>query len=361
MKGRVSKFFLPIFIGIFILVAGVFLLPGFVPVDAQMTQIDPPNLDNGNGSITVCKVIVDENDNIVDGSAKPGVTFSIPGIIPAQTSGGAPAGQIGNSQSTTPLSFNKNLFGTDDAQCITYSNLALGNYYYGEESINPSSGWASPKYNDQFTVPVTTLADFFGYDGNLFDGNASNDGSRNQNADGHIVLDSQRPDRTLIVLNKITARASSQSTGGPSGGGGVFTCPVVGLPQKVDPVWFSGVSATSVTVHWGNLADANGYHIAYGLQPNNWLWGVKVGNVSQYTLNNLPTSNIWVTVIPLGNDDCPGVQSDATQVGSIQPQVLGATGTASNLALFLAGFGILGMGLWQLQTTLLAKERKNTK
>lgn len=151
---------------------------------------------------------------------------------------------------------------------------------------------------------------------------------------------------------------STPPRGGPGGsddGGGssdTRSCPVTGLPQKVNQIWFSNISSNSVTVHWENKGDATGYHIAYGLEAGNWLWGVKVGNVHQFTLSDLPTSNIWVSIIPLGSDDCPGEQSSAVQVSGVGPQVLGATGAASNLSLLMAGFGVIGLGLLQAQRVI---------
>lgn len=146
--------------------------------------------------------------------------------------------------------------------------------------------------------------------------------------------------------------------GGGEGGGNVKSCPVNNLPQKVDQVWFTDVQANQVTVHWANKGDAQGYNITYGLEPNNWLWGVKVGNVSEVTLKGLPTSNIWVSVIPLGQDDCAGESSNPVTPGGevLGAKVLGATGVINNLMLFLAGFGSLGLGLWYAQRVLRRQE-----
>lgn len=351
MIGRYSKIFLPILTGLALSFFGALLSR-----DALAT--------GPYGSITVCKVIADNNGNVVDGSSQPGVTFSIAGFTPSPvTSEGAPVGQIGNSQFTTPLTFNADVLSSasgNDAQCVTYSELAIGGYYYTQETISDPSGWASPKYNDQFTTPVTTLADFFDYDGKLFDGDGTNDAARNKNADGHIVLTNARPDRTLIVLNRQTPALPTGGGGGGVGGGQAPSCPVDGLPQKVDQVWFSNVLPGQVTVHWVNKGDAQGYHIAYGLEPNKWLWGVEVGNVDQYTLSNLPTGvDIWVTVIPLGGDKCPGAQSEPTKVGGVQ--VLAATGTSISTLLFLAGFGFLALGLWQLNSALVKRERRQAR
>lgn len=160
------------------------------------------------GSITICKVIVDADGKITNGSGVSGTSFTINGFTPSPpTSSGPPDGQIPNSVFRTPLNFNAKLFGSarNNAQCVTYDDLKIGRggYYYSEETISNSSGWLEPKYNDQFSVPANSLNDFFVYSGEFFDSNPDNDGNRNKNADGHIVLTQERPDRTLIVLNRL--------------------------------------------------------------------------------------------------------------------------------------------------------------
>lgn len=349
MKGRSLKLFLPIFTGLLVL-SGLF--------------ISQPVLATQTGSITVCKIIADGTGLLVDGSQFPAASFSISGITPAQNTGDPAVGQIGTSNFNSPLSFNADLFASttgNDAQCTTYPNLTIGSYYYGEETIT-GSGWASPKYNDQHTVQAASLSDFYNYDNNLFDGNIGNDPSRNTNSDGNIILTADRPTRTLIVLNQ----KSSQPVGGgnptvnsstPSGAIAP-ACPVIS-PQKPDKVWFDNIQNGSVTVHWVNKGDAQGYQIAYGFNPNQWLWGTKVGNVSEVTLNNLPAGNIWVTVIPLGTNDCPGSQSDPAQaVGPAgdKPKVLAATGFGNSIALLLSGLSFISLGLFQ--TTKTFKKKK---
>jgi uncharacterized repeat protein (TIGR01451 family)/LPXTG-motif cell wall-anchored protein len=173
--------------------------------NVAFAQDDESDTNSAAGSIRVCKIIVDTDGKVVDGSALPGSVFTISGITPdPTTSEGDPVGVLPKSTFTTKLSLNAKILDDsteNDAQCKTYSDLKLGGYYYGEESI-PSSGWEGPKYNDQFTVSVQTLNDFFPYDGKLFDGNNSNDESRNKNVDGHIILTTDRPDRMLVILNQ---------------------------------------------------------------------------------------------------------------------------------------------------------------
>lgn len=175
--------------------------------DVQEEIVEEPVQSEQTGSIRVCKVIIDENGVAGDGSGSTGGTFTLSGVMPSpETSQGAPIGVLPVSTFSTSLSLNSDLFAAfegNDAECVTYSELAIGGYYYGEENVT-GDNWSDPKYNDQFNTSIETIDDFFAYDGKLFDGDSSNDGTRNENADGHILLLSDRPDRTLVVLNRFT-------------------------------------------------------------------------------------------------------------------------------------------------------------
>ena len=157
------------------------------------------------GSITICKIIIDENGDIVDGNENDG-EFTISGIeinghneVPDSTD------VLANAVFETILVYDADLIGGDqvnDAKCILYDNLEIdGSYYYSEEAI-VGKNWETPLYNDQFTKQVTTLNNFYPYSGELFNSDDSDDEARDTNADGHIVLSSNRPDRTLVVLNE---------------------------------------------------------------------------------------------------------------------------------------------------------------
>ena len=149
------------------------------------------------GSIRVCKTIADSEGNLVEGEGVSG-TFELSGL-----DFNNPAGVLPSSSFSTPLSWNADIFPNvdgDDSKCYTYDGLALGGYYYGEEVVT-GDNWLAPKYSDQHTTQVNGLDDFFAYSGELFNDNESDDGERNTNADGHIVLSENRPDRTIVVLN----------------------------------------------------------------------------------------------------------------------------------------------------------------
>jgi uncharacterized repeat protein (TIGR01451 family) len=137
------------------------------------------------GSIKVCKVIIDAQGNITNGSDMPSTTFTI------NWTGGAGLTPTIITSGYTP---NEKIF-TDsqgnDAYCVYYPNIPLANYGYSAEIIG-SSGWETPKYNDQFNTKVLDLGDFYNY---LAPGN--------ENANGYMDLTNQAgPNRTLVLLNQ---------------------------------------------------------------------------------------------------------------------------------------------------------------
>jgi Mg-chelatase subunit ChlD len=153
------------------------------------------------GSITVCKIIIDEEGNIItDASDYSPASFN----IPLSGESASFSDHIFEAQDFSPNT--KLINNYDDAECVTYDNLELGNYYYGEEIISPEENWEEPLYNDQFSHQVNSLGDFFVYDGDL------NDESRNKNSDGHIVLSQGRPERTLVILNQYKVQEPSLVT-----------------------------------------------------------------------------------------------------------------------------------------------------
>ena len=164
------------------------------------------------GSISVCKVIIDQNGAVIDGERLREPRSWFPGFIPsASSSASSSAGLLPDSSFTTPLNLNTKLFGsaTNNAQCLTYNDLALGHWYYGQEMLpTASSSWATPRYNDQFSQPANSTSDFYLYSGELYDNDPSNDGQRNLNSDGDIVLLASRPDRQLIVLNQLVGTST---------------------------------------------------------------------------------------------------------------------------------------------------------
>ncbi|MEK7514393.1 MAG: hypothetical protein AAB587_01040, partial [Patescibacteria group bacterium] len=158
-----------------------------------------------DGSITVCKMITSDAGVIAtDATVLPTGTFSV-------TLSSGP-----NAQSLTTLqtfTFDVSQFSpntkiisstVNDAECETIDELSNGGYFYNEEIVSGSSDWTSKKYNDQYTGSINSLSDFYSYSGELWDNNPGNDGVRNTDADGHIVLNDGNPERVLVILNTYT-------------------------------------------------------------------------------------------------------------------------------------------------------------
>src|SRR3989344_6189906 len=158
------------------------------------------------GSIRICKIIVDEEKNVLYNFTGTSTPFSIFGIDPVIHSDcGDPVGVLATSTFTTPLSLNTKIFNSstgNDAQCVTHNNLKLGDYYYGEEILSGNQ-WLTPLYNDQFNTTVASTSDFFSYSNELFTATTTDDVSRNKDSDGHVVLSNDHPNRTLMVLNTV--------------------------------------------------------------------------------------------------------------------------------------------------------------
>lgn len=190
----------------------------------------PPDVPPTNpGIITICKISLDAAGNISDGSEIPGTIFEIIGLDPAVTSVAPATDVLDSAEFTTPLVLNNIILADseeNDSECVTFDDLEIGSYYYSEESIS-EAGWLPPKYNDQFTTLIAVLGDFFLYNDTLFDGDASNDGLRNENADGHIILTEERPERTMVILNQVEEVEQQNNNGGGGNGGGP-------LPQNND-------------------------------------------------------------------------------------------------------------------------------
>jgi len=164
------------------------------PIDILVqsgTNVTDADFGNARaGKITVCKVVVDPEGNVTNGATVSGTDFNI-------NWNGSDV-NFGPTVFTTTINLNSDIFGDEanDAQCITYSNLPLGNYYYSEEVISKPNVWEEPLYNDQYNTNIDDLDDLFDWSGPY------TNPDRNYDSDGHIVLSASRPERTLVVKNQ---------------------------------------------------------------------------------------------------------------------------------------------------------------
>lgn len=191
-----------------------------VPEVAPEARTGLETVTTETGSITVCKIIIDAEGNVMSGDA--GSIFTIPGFTPdPQTSQGPAEGEIPDTVFSTPLILNADLINdngeANDAMCYTaYTGLNIDGassatgYYYDEEAITGSDAdmWETPLYFD--ATDLDSISDFLPYNGQLYDDVSGNDEERNKNADGHMVLTSATKDRTLVVLNQMKEEEVNQ-------------------------------------------------------------------------------------------------------------------------------------------------------
>ncbi len=176
----------------------------------EVTRAVNVNLPANPGIINICKIIVDQNNTIATSSSNlPSGTFN---IKIASTTDFATSTIQTISWGSTAFTPNRNIIlNNDDAECITLSNLSLGSYYYSEEIILGSNAWATTtKYNDQDSLSVNNIFDFFVYDNALFTATTTDDALRNVSSDGQVTLSSGNMERTLVVLNKYDTTLLSQ-------------------------------------------------------------------------------------------------------------------------------------------------------
>lgn len=173
-----------------------------------------PTPTPANGTIQVCKILMDQSGNVTDGSTYPSSTFRIEWFIPSPPPSTGPAqGLLGTSTFSTPLTLDTALpnfpagpGGGNNAQCFLHPNVPQGNYYYRQESISGSS-WGAPLYDDSF-LGAPTASTITTYSGELFDSDPLNDNARNRSSDGMLNLDTTPLNRTLVVENTYTPTCS---------------------------------------------------------------------------------------------------------------------------------------------------------
>jgi hypothetical protein len=126
---------------------------------------DTPPPSTGDGSIQICKVIVDKNGNNADGKQFPGETFSV--LIKNEA-----GDTVENVTFSTPLV--TTTFGVDglyQQQCKTLSNLPLGAYTYNEEVTSGPTEWNKTYTEGDINNPVANPTQAWGYnspEGDIF-------------------------------------------------------------------------------------------------------------------------------------------------------------------------------------------------
>ncbi len=150
------------------------------------------------GKITFCLMIAN-NQNVVatSSSGLPAGTFLL--NLASSTSFATSSLQ---AKTWTSGAFSPNTqiisSGINDADCVTFTNLELGTYYYSELQVSGAL-YNTPKYNDKFNQPINNVFDFFNYSPELFNATSSDDSLRNMNSDGQIILTESSKDQGVVV------------------------------------------------------------------------------------------------------------------------------------------------------------------
>ncbi len=275
------------------------------PVTRTVKVVDNTGGGGGTptGHITFCKVFAN-NQNVVATSSMglPSGVFSID--LASSTSFGSSTLQTISWNAATFVANRKFILNSNDAQCVTVSNLPYGHYYYSQEK-GITGQWNTPKYNDQYNQPVNNVFDFYPYSGELFTATTTDDSLRNLNADGEIVLDSFNHDRTLVILNTFNPGTTTCTTcgGGTQGAN-------LGVTKSVDKTNANvGETITYViTVHNAGPADATGVTLTESLPAQFTLVSTSTTSGTYST-----TTNVW-TIGNLPN----GSTTSLTLVGTVK-------------------------------------------
>ncbi|MFZ2484703.1 MAG: choice-of-anchor C family protein [Minisyncoccia bacterium] len=143
-----------------------------------------------NTTIKVCKIVLNSDGEVVTRDA--GTTFTIPWLTDADYEGqetGDPADVVFSGAPST-----ETVFGDVTGECESI-DVTAGRYYYGQETISPSSAdWEIPRYHDQIVGFVDDLSD-----PQVFNSEAD---EANDNWDGVINV-SEGQTRVLIVVNEM--------------------------------------------------------------------------------------------------------------------------------------------------------------
>lgn len=170
----------------------------------------------GPASLSVCKILLDGNGNPIAG--EEGTTFELPSIEGEAPDNNHDDHDFGGAEFDTPLIHNADLLedkgfndSVNDAECETIDGLEYGNYFYGEEEFpeGDSDDYLTPQYSDFFHSPgndtpedISTTTDAFGdYSDEIF--TEEDVENRDKDRDGHLVLNENRPDRTIVVVNQL--------------------------------------------------------------------------------------------------------------------------------------------------------------
>jgi uncharacterized repeat protein (TIGR01451 family) len=188
-------------VGIFLSLVLVMPFVARADGNAAITEASP-----ANGTLTVCKMIVDQNGTIATSSANLaegyfGLTIGTSTDI-AGTSLMRDQWFARSFAPNTSLVAADQVAGIQDAQCYTHS-LPLGQYYYSQENISGNIPvWTAfpVRYFDGVQSGFS-IASSSAYSGVLFDADPTNDILANNVSDGLVTLDAATPNKIIVLVN----------------------------------------------------------------------------------------------------------------------------------------------------------------
>ncbi len=254
------------------------------------------------GKITFCTVFAD-NLNVVatTSSGLPASTFTI--NLATSTDFASTTIQTKTWEASAFAPNTKVISSTvNDADCVTYTNLDYGTYYYSQLSVSGSL-WNTPKYSDKYSQPINNVFDFFNYSPELFTATTTDDSARNMNSDGQIVLTADNKDQSANVYVTYNPAPCTNC-----GGGGGSVVSNLAVTKSVDmttanagdtltyiitvtnngPYDATGVSLTETIPSLLDLISATSTYGSYSTTTNIW------------TIGNLPLGHSTTTLTIVG-------------------------------------------------------------
>ncbi len=167
-----------------------------IPVSRTVNVLDT-NTGGPKGQITFCLMLADAQNTIATSSVGlPTGVFTM--NLGTTTNVASTLVQTKVWNISTFTANTKLILAENDANCVTYSDLNLGTYYYSTSTVNGAQ-WNTPKYNDKYNQTLNNVFDFFNFSPELFTATTTDDSLRNMNADGQVVLDSSNLSRSVNV------------------------------------------------------------------------------------------------------------------------------------------------------------------
>lgn len=246
----------------------------------------------------------------------------------------------------------------DFPSCTSPSGTVKVSYDSGVHGIPGDSG----EYIGSdivYTVSDTTLIQCFcAVSGSGIQTNWWKDGSISESQTAQLLSVGwiYIPDGSAWGLDPVPylAKNSNFNCGGGGGGQpGAGPAPVCDSGQPGTPILLSvDRSGSTAKLSWTAASQATHYTIGYGIQPDNYIYGVpNTGSVTTFTVGSLDPGTQYYFAVRAVNNCLPGDWSTAPAVGG--GQVLGLATTGNSTLLYT----MLALGGLSLVLTILSHRR----